>query len=302
MTGALKALGSRAIIGAFNKRLEEVTTASWVPSLAMVMPSNQEVETYEFLSDAPAFQEWASERIKRGLKPWDFAVRNKKFGAQLEIDEDDFRRDKTGQILIRTNDLAKRAAQLPQKVLSSLINTNGVAYDGVAMWHASNHKNLNGDTIDNAIQVTAATGTVPTNQEVETAILSAIEKILGWKDDAGEPRNEDAKVFTVMVPSTLWKQANAAVKNDYPAAGTSNTLRSSGFTINLVMNARLSSQVYIYVFRADSDVKWLVWQDEVLPVMQYEFSVQKDMHYFPAKRIGNGGYGRFDQSCRVEFT
>jgi hypothetical protein len=105
-----------------------------------------------------------------------------------------------------------------------------------------------------------------------------------------------------MVPTTLWKQANAALKNDYIAAGTSNTLMSTGFTINLVMNPRLSSQAYIYVFRADSDVRALVWQDEVLPVMQYEFDIQKDMHVFPAKRVSNGGYGRFDQTCRVEFT
>ena len=25
-------------------------------------------------------------------------------------------------------------------------------------------------------------------------------------------------------------------------------------------------------------------------------------HLFIAKRTGNGGYGRYDQTCRVEFT
>lgn len=307
MTGMLKALGSRAIIGAFNKRLEEVSQSSWLPTLALSIASNQEIETYDFLSDTPAMAEWVGNRTKQGLKVLEFSVRNKKFSGGLEIDEDDFRRDKTGQIMVKVNGLAARAAQLPQKIISGLINTNGNAYDGVAFYHASSHKNLNNDTIDNAIQVAAATGTVPTAAEMETAILTAIEKILGWKDDSGEPRNEFAQEFTVMVPTTLWKQASAALKNDYVAAGQSNSIKAMGFTINLVMNPRLTSQVYMYVHRSDSDVKAFVWQDEVPTMMQpltegSDFHILHDKRAYFVKRVCNGGYGRFDQSCRVEFT
>lgn len=306
-SGMLKALGSRAIIGAFNKRLEEVEQAAWTRNLALMIDSNVETETIAFLSDVPAMTERTSNVNAKGLRPYTFTITNKEFSAGLQVKEADWRRDKTGQIMIRSRELAARAAQLPQKVLSKLLADNNNAYDGVAFYHASNHKNLNGDTIDNAIQITAATGTVPTNQEMETAILTAIEKILGWKDDEGEPRNEFAQVFTVMVPTTLWKQASAALKNDYPAAGTSNSLKASGFTINLVMNPRLSSQVYLYVFRSDSDVKSLVWQDEVLPAMDVlsegsEYLKLNGHHLFIAKRTGNGGYGRYDQTCRVEFT
>lgn len=306
-SGMLKALGSRAIIGAFNKRLDEVTQALWVPKLAMMIDSNVETETIAFLSDAPAMQERGSNQTKKGLKPYTFTITNKDFSAGLEVKESDWRRDKTGQILIRSRELASRAAQLPQKVLSKLLNDNGNAYDGVAFYHASNHKNANNDTIDNAIQVTAATGVIPTNAEMETGILTGIEKILGWKDDEGEPRNEFAQEFTVMVPVALWKQASAALKNDYIAAGTSNSLKAAGFTINLVMNPRLTNPAYMYIFRADSDVKSLVWQDEVLPAMDVlsegsEYLKLNMHHLFIAKRTGNGGYGRFDQTIRVEFT
>lgn len=306
--GPLKSLGSRAIIGAFNKRLEERTQASWAAQLAMMLDSNQETETIAFLSDTPAMQERrGATPAQEGLKPYSFTITNKEWTAPLNIKSTDLRRDKTGQIMVRINELAGRAAALPQKVLSTLLNANGNAYDGVAYYHASGHLNANGDTIDNLQTVAAATGVIPTNAEMETAIFTAIEKILGWKDDAGEPRNEFAQAFAVMVPTTLWKQANAALKNDFIAAGTSNSIKAAGFQITPIMNPRLTSQVQIHVFRADSDVKPLVWQDEVMPAMEVigagsEYEKIHKHQLFMAERTGNGGYGRFDQACRVEFT
>jgi len=306
-SGNLKLLGNRAIIGAFNKRLDEVQQASWVASLAMMLDSNVETETIAFLSDAPAMKERGSNLPAKSVRPYSFTIVNKDFAAGLEVKEADVRRDKTDLIMIRARELAARAAQLPQKVLSSIIQLNGNAYDGVAFYHASSHLTLNGDTVANAIQVAAATGTTPTNAEMETGILTAIESILGFKDDEGEPRNEFAQVFTVMVPVALWKQASAALRNDFIASGTSNSIKASGFTINLVMNPRLTSAVYMYVFRADSDVKGLVWQDEVMPVMESlvtgsEHTILTGQHLYLAKRTGNGGFGRFDQTVRVEFT
>lgn len=309
MTLNLKGLGSRAIIGAFMKRLDETQRAGWTQDLALQIDSNQESETYDFLSDVPAMKEHVTgePRPKTTLKNYEFTVRNKRFSAALEFSEDDIRRDKTAQILLRARSLGTRAAQLPQKILSQLINTNGNAYDGVSFFHATNHKNLNGDTIDNAIQVAASTATKPTNSEMETALLSAVEKILGWKDDAGEPRNEFAQAFDVMVPTVLWKQLQAVLKNDYIAAGTSNSVKASGFTFRPLMNPRLTSSVYMYVFRTDSDVKSFVWQDEVAPHMEElsdgsEWQKLNGTHIYLAKRVCNGGYGRFDQACRVEFT
>lgn len=306
MTGTLKALGSRAIIGAFNKRLEEAMRAGWTSLLALQIASNQESETYEFLSDAPSLTEWGKQRTKTGVKNWEFSVKNKKFSAGLEIDEDDWRRDKTGQILVRVNELAARAAQLPQKILSSLIVANSNAYDGVAFYHATNHKTLSGATIENAIQIAAATGTVPTNAEMETALLTAIEKLLGFVDDAGEPRNEFAQNFAVMVPTAMWKQLAAVLRNDFIAAGTSNSLKSTGFTISPIMNPRLAAP-FMYVFRTDSDVKPFVWQDEVPTIMQpltegSDYHTLNDARMYFVKRVCNGGFGRFDQTVRVEFT
>lgn len=308
MTGNLGRLGSRAIIGAFIKRIEELQQAGWTKELALMIASNQESETYTFLGDSPTMVEHAGgPRPFTPLKPFDFAVRNKRFSAGIPIDEDDLRRDKTSQIMVRVRELAARAAQLPQKIISTLINNNGNAYDGVAFYHASNHVTASGAVVDNAIQVTAATGTTPTVAEMETGVLTAIEKILGWKDDAGEPRNEFAQKFLVMVPTNMWKQLKGVLKNDYISTGVSNTLKATEFEIVPVMNPRLTNSAMLYVHRADGDVKPFVWQDEVPPMMEplaegSEYQKLNAAHLYLAKRVCNGGYGRFDQSCRVEFT
>lgn len=306
-SGTLKALGTRSIVGAFNKRLEEVTQASWVSQLAMMIDTNVETETIGFLSDTPMMRERVSGRPAKTLRPYTFSITNKEFSAGIEVKEADWRRDKTGQIAIRARELGARAAQLPQSVISQLIIDNGNAYDGVAMWHATNHITQSGFVVNNAIQVAAATGTIPTDAEMATAILSGCKQIISFKDDENEPRNEFAKSFTLMVPVDLWPQAQAAIGNEFLAAGQSNTLRTSGLRINLVMNPRLTSSVLMFLFRDDSDVKALVWQDEVLPAMRSltegsEYATINSRFLFLADRTGNGGYGRFDQTCRIEFT
>lgn len=306
MTLNLKGLGSRAIIGAFFKRLEEAQTAGWTADVATMFNSNQESETYTFLSDSPSLTEWSSNRTAQSMKRFEFSVKNKKFSAGLQIDEDDLRRDKTGQILVRVNELAARAAQLPQRIISDLLIANGNAYDGVA-FYASTHKTESGATVDNLVtQVCTATG-VPTVAEAASGILTAITRIMSFVDDSGEPRNEFARRFAVMVPAALYGSVVGAIRNDFLTSGSSNQLMATGMEIVPYINSRLTSSTVAYVFRTDADVRAFVWQDEVAPMMSTleegsDFHTLNDARMFFAKRVCNGGYGRFDQTVRLTFN
>lgn len=309
MTGTLKSLGSRAIIGAFFKRLEEVQTASWLGQLASMFTATQETETYTFVSDAPTLKERGARQTKRNaLKPFELSLKNKTYQNILEIDDDDFRRDKTDQILARVRERAARAAQLPQQLMTQLLNSNGNAYDQVAFFHASNHRNLNGDQIVNLITRDITTPAAPTVQECIDAVLAAIVQIQGFKDDEGEPRNEFAQSFFVMVPPNMSTAMLAATRNDFPASGVSNTLKNSDYTITVRSNARLTGTTTFDVFRTDSDVKALLWQDEVPTKFSdrnpdnSDKGFEDEVHLFKTKRVCAGGYGRFDQACRVSFT
>lgn len=306
MSGILKGLGSRAIIGAFYKRLEEVAAATWVAMLASRFNTDQPSETYQLLGDSPAMKEWLGPRKAKNLKDFDFEVKNRKFTNGIEVDEDDFRRDKTGQILVRIREMGARAAVLPQRLITDVITSNAVAYDGVAMF-SNSHVNLNGDAIDNTVDQTAANGTTPTNQEMEDGLLASVERMLGFLDDEGEPRNEFASQFMLMVPPALWKQAQGAIKNDLRASGESNTLKNTGYDIMPVMNARLTNSAKCYLFRTDADVRPFVWQDEVPTTMSAlvegsDFHTLNDKRAYFAKRICAAAPGRFDQSIELTFT
>jgi len=306
MTLNLKGLGSRAIIGAFFKRLEEAQTAGWTADVATMFNSNQESETYTFLSDSPSLTEWSSNRTAQSMKRFEFSVKNKKFSAGLQIDEDDLRRDKTGQILVRVNELAARAAQLPQRIISDLLIANGNAYDGVA-FYATTHKTESGATVDNIVTQTCTTSGVPTVAEAASGILSSITRIMSFVDDMGEPRNEFARRFAVMVPAALYGSVVGAIRNDFLTSGSSNQLMATGMEIVPYINSRLTSTTVAYVFRTDADVRAFVWQDEVAPMMSTleegsDFYTLNDARMFFAKRVCNGGYGRFDQTVRLTFN
>lgn len=308
MTSNLKGLSSNAIRGEFFKTLEEAQAAAWSSLVAMMLRSNQEIEPYKWLGDAPVLREKASNNTKTTLKASGLNVTNKRFSAILEIDDDDFRRDKTDQIMTRTRDLAKRAAQLPQQVISRLLIANSNAYDGAAFFHASGHVTPNGDTVNNAISYNATSSSTLTVAEGQDVILQAITQILGFKDDVGEPRNEFAQQFLVMCPVGLWTGLLGAVKNDYTSNGASNTIKGSGFGITVVMNPRLTAADKCFVFRTDSDVKAFLWQDEVDPQFDNrtpqnsDEGFKNDVHLYKAQRIGNGAFGRFDQACQVTIT
>src|ERR1051325_2608810 len=57
---------------------------------------------------------------------------NKTWESTIRIDADEQRRDKTGQIMVRVNELARRVATHPNKLLSTLISSgaSSACYDG----------------------------------------------------------------------------------------------------------------------------------------------------------------------------
>jgi len=308
----LKGLSSKAVTGAFFKMLEERTASSWMPLVATQFQGTQETEKYTFLTDVPGMQVWNGQRGMTTHKRIEFSVTGTKYQTTTEFDADDFRRDKTSQILARIAELASRAAQLPQTLISALINANSAAYDGTAFFADSGHVNANGDTIDNIVTQAAATGTSPTEAEAATGILAAIAQMLAFKDDAGQPRNEMMQRAVVMTPPFAWGAVVGAIKNLFVAAGQSNTLLATGLSLIPVMNPRLTATDKIYVFRADSDVKpfgFTEWETAAgfgpeLASLEEEsdWYFQRDSMLYGVKRICTAFFGRFDQACQCTFT
>lgn len=312
-----KGLGSRAIIGEFYARLEQNVGAEWVDLISMFMPSDMESEEYKWLGMSPAMRQWIGGRQPKGFRENGIIIKNLPFEATLEVLTDELRRDKTGQILTRVREMADRANAHWASLLSTLL-LNGpstVCYDGQYFFD-TDHSEGDSGTQDNDISIDISglpcevhgSITVPSTEEMQLCILLAINAIIGFKDDQGEPMNENAKDFLVKVAPSLWAPAVAACRNLQLATGVTSVLQATGFNVKPVANVRLAAWTSSFaVFRTDGNVKPLIRQEEVgiqvdaiAEGSELEFTERKHNYGIWASR--NVGYGYWQHGCYVTMT
>jgi len=305
-------LSSRAIIGRFYAALEQNPGAAWVDPISMLFTSDQPSETYAWLGQAPAMREWIGGRLAKGFRENGITIANKRFEATLDIPVDWMRRDKTGQIQIRIDEMAQRAQAHWASLLTALIiaGESATCYDGDTFFGGA-HSDGDSGTQDNDIDVNITTTTAPTAAEMETAILTAVQTIMGFKDDQGEPMNENASRFLVMVPTPFMSAAAAALNSPIITTGSTsftNTLVNlGGFSFQLAVNPRLTWTEKLAVFRTDGGVAPFIRQEEealkisaVAEGSEEEF--KNDRHLYGIKAMRNVGYGYWQKSCLVTFT
>ena len=318
-------LGSREIVGIFFEEFERAERKSWVGKIAMPSPSDQASETYKWLGSTAAMREWVGGRIAKHLRTNGLTIANKTWESTLPISTDDLRRDKTTQIRGRIGELAQSALAHKAKLLTEFITagtaaTKGTAYDG-QFFFDDDHVEGNSGTQKNLLTATEvgslniADADVPTESEASLALLNVIGYMLAYKDDQGEPRNELAREFLVMLPYNLWGAFLAAVSkaNLTGASGavSANPLLAAGeqdgFKVTAVMNARLTVDTEFYMFRTDNHAKPFIDQEEegttlsaVAEGSEHEFWNRE--HVYGVTRIGNIGYGMWWQAAHCTFS
>lgn len=310
----MKYLSSRAIIGGFYNRLELMTAASWIGGISMEFQSDQESETYKWLGMSPAMREWIGGRQAKGLRSEGITITNKLFEVTLEVPVDWMRRDKTGQIEVRVAEMAGRAVTHWQKLLSEQIAgaESAVCYDGQYFFDTDHSQGSSGSqSNDITVDISAVpavlhgTATSPSPEELRAMVFAGVQQMLGLKDDQGEPMNEMARSFLVMVPVPWFTAAAAALKNPV-VGGDSNTLNSlDGFTFELAVNPRLTWTDKLSVFRTDSSTKPFIRQEEfgvqidaIAEGSELEF--KERMHHYGISASRNVGLGYWQQACLVQ--
>jgi len=311
-------LSSRAIMGMYFARLEQNPGLAWINDVSNLFGSDQNSETYAFLGQSPGFREWIGGRQANGLQSNSFMILNKHYEATLEVRKTDLRRDKTGQILARVQEFADKSATHWASMLSTLL-LNGettVCYDGQYFFDDDHSEGKSGsqsnDITCDISEVPATvhgTTTAPSTQEMQAAILKGIAQILGFKDDQGEPMNENAQSFTVKVPISLYLQAVAAVSTLAAAAYAQNLNPNliAGLNVKVVMNPRLTWTTKFSVHRTDSPIKGLIRQSEQEVELKVkaegsEYEFDHDAWQFGLDTWRNVGYGYWQRACLVTLT
>jgi hypothetical protein len=130
----------------------------------------------------------------------------------------------------------------------------------------------------------------------------------------GEPMNEGAKAFLVMVPVPFMSAAAGAIGSEIIVdSSTSRTNRIltlgslGGFQVELAVNARLTWTTKFATFRTDAETKALIRQEEqavqvdaIAEGSEEEFKHKR--HLYGVKAVRNVGYGLWQRAALTTFT
>jgi phage major head subunit gpT-like protein len=304
--GASK-LGVKGVKGEFYHRLKE-GPVDWVNRITQLFLSDSAVETYTNLGMAGVLSEWKNGRDIKEFDEQTLTVKNLVYESTMAILIDELRRDKTGQIMIRIADQAKRANAHWAKILTTQIESGeSVATHDGQFYFDTDHVRSDSGSQSNDVTASATSTTAPTASEMETAIMASIAQILGLKDDVGEPMNEDARSFTVMTPWSMFSAAKAAVGApvivDGSASRTNLIVNLDGFTISVVANPRLTWTTKIATFRDDADIPALIRQEEQPVTIDFkDEEFDKRRHLYGITAIRAVAFGAWQNSCLTTFT
>lgn len=299
---------SRAVIGMYYEALQANSGAAWIDGVSNYFTSDQASEQYAWLDQVPALREWVGGRHARGFLENGISIENKHFESTIEIALRDLRRDKTSQIQARINELAERGNTHWASLLSTLI-VNGetaVCYDGQYFFdtdHAEGSSGSQSNDITTDISALPATvhgsATAPSPEEMQQAMLASITQMYKFVDDKGEPINETASSFMVLVPVGLSQSALAALSMVRAAAAS--TFAIDNFNISVALNPRLTAAGWTDKFvtvRTDGSIKPFIRQEETAPSLKVkdensEFAFDNDAIQVGIDTWRNVGYGRW---------
>lgn len=311
-------LSSRAIMGMYFARLEMNAGMGWINGVSNQFNSDQASETYNFLGQSPGMREWVGGRQAKGFSGQGLTILNKHYEATIEVATRDARRDKTPQIAVRIEEFADRAQTHWASLLSSLLlaGSTTVCYDGQFFFDVDHSEGASGVQSNSiSFDISAAPAlvhglvTAPSMEEMQQAILAGITQILSFKDDKGEPMNEDARGFMVVVPTGLYFAAVAATSK-MPTAALQNNLNPNvieRLNVDVQMNPRLTWTDSFAVFRTDSSIKALIRQTEQDVELKAkaegsEFEFDNDAWQFGIDAWRGVGYGYWQRGCRVTLV
>lgn len=312
-------LSSRAIRGMYYEALATVQSMAWMPAITHYFSSDQASETYNWLGQTPKWSEWIGQRKVDSLRGDGVTIVNRHYQAGLEISKKDLRRDKTGQIQIRLQEMAEGSEEHWTDLVSQMIvdAPATACYDGQFFFDTDHSEGASGSQ-SNDIEadisgypvVTHGSTTVPSKEEMQFAIFDGVKQIIGFKDDKGRNMNSAAKRFLVMTPLALYAPAKAAVQPLLNPALPQNMDPNmlADFRIDVVPNVLLDTlgswTDKFAVFRTDQAIKPFIRQWETNP--EYEekaegsdFAFDNKAHQYGVDAWRGAGLGRWQSTCLV---
>lgn len=281
------------------------------------IPSNADSETYKHLGQVPVMREWGTGRKAQGLNVETYTVSNLKYESTLEVDRDEISDDQTGQIRIRVQEMAQRAATHKDYLISQLLINGSTAgflsSDGVPFFDASHTWGSSGTQANEAnfdISAHVATNGEPddVNQvgpaTAAAGVSYAIGQLMLFKDDRGEPMNFTSTGLEIVCHPQQYISFLTAVSA--AMLNQSNTVIPK-FGITVTPLPWLTDVSQWYLLKTDSVLRPFIFQDRE-PVefkSQAEDSVEeflREKYLYGVRARYRLTYGRWQHAFAVNFT
>lgn len=315
-------IGEKGIRGEFFAALERSLAGHWVSDLALATKSDQAFQEHAWIWGTPMRGCYAGERLAAPPREDSIGILNRTFEGTIEVLEDEARRDKTGQVIVRVRDLAARSVELWAKMVVELVSRGETAlcYDKQPFFdpaHVRQQTGADARPQSNLFTSPAAIPTAPTGPEMLAAMWAGIEgilKIFGY-DETFEPTdmlptpeaklahrrdwmNDGASYFVVMMPNTY-----------IAAAARASRSIGGGFGVRFVPLPAtwLPWTDRIAVFRADGETqKPFIRQEEFLKMSASPangataFNEGKRLYGVSTSR--GVGFGLWEHAALVQFV
>lgn len=312
-------LDSANLIADFYPRLEAAMERIWAPMIGIEVPSTRDAEDYGWLGQVAPMRKWIGERQEQTLKKYSLSISNFPYEATLPISLTDLRRDKTGQIQVRMNDLIARTATHWNSLSGVLIangagSTSGLAYDGQYFFDTDHNESGSNQTNNlTSTEVPAAdvaTASTMTTTEAANVITQTLAYMQSLTDDQGEPINQginDVLILVTKVGHLAGVKTALGLTNLGTGSGNNNPILawSQNFRVEYV-STRVTAADALYFFFGNPSMGGtpLIRQSELGVIAQIDNTEEfkKDRISVGVKANRGIGYGQWQRACKVTLS
>lgn len=237
-------------------------------TIALEVPSTKASETYAWLGQLPKMQEWLSERQIKGLSEHGFSIINKDFETTIRVDRNALEDEQYGQLKLLSQMMGQEARRYYDEYLVSVIEGNGLAYDGQNFFDTDHSEGSSGPQSNApAAGVAYKVSTAAEFVTVLNTVSTAMSQLNG---DNG--KRFGAKVTHVLVPTALEWLAREAFDPSYRGTGTTTASEMGKGRVQIIVSEYLATDATV----AYSPVYWL---DLSKPIKPFIFQNRKNPEF-----------------------
>jgi len=293
----------RSLTGKFDREVRAYKP--FYPEVSNVITSDGADEQYGMLGSLPQMREWLGDRVEHELRAANFIVANKHWESTLRIKKTDIADDRMKMYGMLMPDLGQRAASHPDKLFfETLVAGSSTACLDGQYFFDTDHVFGDSGTQDNDLTSNATDHTAVTLAEFKAAWLACITKLIGYKDDRGEPLNAPTidrfDSLVVIVPGALRQVAHDAFDSTLISNSTNIVIDKP----RVICSPYLTDGATFYVLNTEGFLQPFLFQEREPLQRQYkglDDLQMKDVLFMTEARYAMA-YVAWWKAVRYEFT